>query len=218
MYKMAILSKIKSHSDVIDYFKELPFYNKPIEKPVKRLKNIDPLVELPFYEQLSVIKTDQAFKGYAMSYKVEIIEKKDPIVQLEASKLNIKNLFSDLLNETKGFKYQITVEVLLKKYKHNGEIEFRLVYFNSVTKTVTNHRFQLESSFQETLYMIDNWINEGSGLIIEFIESQYINISNYRPLSGSSYMNLKKFMLNILILQKNIQKELKKLTKKLLKN
>ena len=106
---MAILSKIKSHSDVIDYFKELPFYNKPIEKPVKRLKNIDPLAE-----QLSVIKTDQAFKGYAMSYKVEIIEKKDPIVQLEASKLSIKNLFSDLLNELKGFKYQITVEVLLK--------------------------------------------------------------------------------------------------------
>ena len=68
---MAILSKIKFHSDVINYFKELPFYNKPIEKPVKRLKNTDLLAE-----QLSVIKTDQAFKGYAMSYKVEIIEKK----------------------------------------------------------------------------------------------------------------------------------------------
>ena len=151
MYKMPILSKIKSHSDVINYFKELPFYNKPIERPVKRLKNIDPLVELPFYEQLSVIKTDQAFKGYAMSYKVEIIEKKDPIVQLKASKLSIKNLFSDLLNETKGFKYQITVNVLLKKYELNGEIEFRSVYFNSVTKTITNHRFHLESSFQEIL-------------------------------------------------------------------
>ena len=71
---MAILSKIKSYSDVIDYFKELPFYNKPIKKPkVKRLKNIDQLVELPFYEQLDVIKTDQAFNGYAMPYKVEII-------------------------------------------------------------------------------------------------------------------------------------------------
>ena len=125
-----------------------------------------------------------------MSYKVEIIEKKDPIVQLEASKSSIKDLFSDLLNETKGFKYQITVKVLLKKYKLDGEIEFRPVYFNSVTKTVTNHRFQLESSFQEILYMIDNWINEGSGWIIEFIESQYINISTYRPLSGSSYMDL----------------------------
>ena len=69
MYKLAILSKIKSHSDVINYFKERPFYNKPIERPIKRLKNIAPLVELPFYEQLSVIKIDQAFKGYAVSYK-----------------------------------------------------------------------------------------------------------------------------------------------------
>ena len=83
---MAILSKIKSHSDVINYFKELPFYNKPIERPIKRLKNIDPLVELPFYEQLSITKTDQTFKGYAMSYKVETIEKIDPVVQLEPSK------------------------------------------------------------------------------------------------------------------------------------
>ena len=72
------------------------------------------LAELPFHEQLSVIKTNQAFRGYAMSYKVEIIERKDPIVQLEASKSSIKDLFSDLLNETKGFKYQITVKVLLK--------------------------------------------------------------------------------------------------------
>ena len=120
---MATLSKSKFHSDVINYFKELPFYNKPIKKPVKCLENIDPLVELPFYEQLSVIKTDQAFKGYAMSYKVEIIEKKVPIVQLEASKVSIKNLFIDLLNKLKGFKYQITAEVLLKKYKHNGEID-----------------------------------------------------------------------------------------------
>ena len=167
------MSKIKSHSDVIDYFKELPFYNKPIKKPkVKRLKDIDQLIELPFYEQLDVIKTDQAFSGYAMSYKVQIVERKDPILQLEASKLSIKNLFSDLLNETKGFKYQITVKVLLKKYKLDGEIEFKPVYFNSVTKTVTNHRFKLERPFQEILYMIDNWINEGSGWIIEFIESQ----------------------------------------------
>ena len=147
MYKMAILSKVKPHSDAIDYFKELPFYNKPIKKPkVKRLKNIDRLVELPFYEQLSVIKTDQAFKEYAMSYKVEIIEKKDPDVQLEASKLSIKDLLNDLLNETKGFKYQIPVKFLLKKYKFNGEIEFAPVYFNSVT--VINHRFRLENSFQ----------------------------------------------------------------------
>ena len=88
---MAILSKIKPHSDAVYYFKKLPFYNKPIEKPKgKRLKNINRLIELPFYEQLSVIKTDQAFSGYAISYKIKIVEGKDPIVQLKASKLSIK--------------------------------------------------------------------------------------------------------------------------------
>ena len=99
-------------------------------------------------------------------------------------------MFSDLLNETKGFKYQITVKVLLKKYKLNGEIEFAPVYFNSVTKTVINHRFKLENSFQGNLYLIDVWIIEGSGWIVESMESQYINISTYRPLSGSSYLSL----------------------------
>ena len=40
-----------------------------------------------------------------MSYKVEIIERKDPIVQLEASKSSVKDLFNDLFNETKVSDY-----------------------------------------------------------------------------------------------------------------
>ena len=72
---------------------------------LKPLKNIDLLSELSSDEDLNVIKTNNLFRGYAMSYKVEIIEKKDPIKQLEASKSSIKDLLSDLLNEVKGFKY-----------------------------------------------------------------------------------------------------------------
>ena len=93
---------------------------------------------------------------------------------------------------------------MLKKYKHNGEIKFEPFYFNSVTKTVTNHRFKLENSFQEILSMIDVCINKWSGWIIESIESQYINITTYRPLSGRSYIDLpaelkspKKELINI---------------------
>ena len=110
---------------IVDYFKELPFYNVSIDKPkIKRLKNIDLLAELPFYNQLNIIRTDHAFSGYAMSYKVEIVEKKDLIVQLEASKSSIKDLFSNLLNETKGFKYQITVKVLLKNTSSMKRLNF----------------------------------------------------------------------------------------------
>ena len=56
---------------IVDYFKELPFHNVSIEKPkIKPLKNVDLLAELPFYDQLNIIKTEQVFSGYAMSYKV----------------------------------------------------------------------------------------------------------------------------------------------------
>ena len=61
------------------------------------------LSKLSFYEELTVIKTNHALRRYAMSYKVELVVKKDPIKQLEASKSSIKDLLNDLLNETKGF-------------------------------------------------------------------------------------------------------------------
>ena len=90
------------------------------------------------------------------------MKKRDPTEQLEASKSSNKDLFSNLLDETKGFKYKITLKVMLKKYKPNEEI----------------------------LYKIDSWISDGSGWIVELIKAQYINISTYRSLSRSSYVKL----------------------------
>ena len=40
------------------------------------------------------------------------------------------------------------------------------------------------------MYRTDNWINEESGWIVELIGSPYINVSTYRPLSGSSDIKL----------------------------
>ena len=78
------------------------------------------------------------------------------------------------------------------------------MYFNSSTKTIINCRYKLGQSFQETLYRIDAWINKGFGWITELIESQNINISTYRPLVGSFYIDLpielkhrKKGLINI---------------------
>ena len=62
---------------------------------------------------MDIIKTDHAFRGYVMHHKVELIERKDPINQLEASKSSIKDFFIYLLNETR--RYQITLKVALKK-------------------------------------------------------------------------------------------------------
>ena len=111
----------------------------------------------------------------------------------------------------KGFKYQITMTVLLYKYKMDGDTEYSPVYFNSATKTVINFEYCLDKSFQEILYRIDNWINRGSGWIIESIDGEYVNISAYSPLIGSTYIELpsglknsKKGLINIKIVIINV--------------
>ena len=96
-------------------------------------------------------------------------------MQLEASKSSIKDLFNDLLNEAKGFKYQITVKFLSKKYKPNEEIKFTPVYFSSSTKTIINNRFKLEHTFQEILCRTGAWINKGSvGLLNQLSHNKLI--------------------------------------------
>ena len=82
--------------------------------------------------------------GYARSYKIEIVDKRDVVIQLKASEISIKELFKDLLTELKGFKYQITLAVLLSKMKINSEMEYSLVYFNYLTNTVIHNKFKLD--------------------------------------------------------------------------
>ena len=97
----------------------LPFYNVLtdfMEQPkIKKLTNVELLNELPFYESLNVKEIVEAFKRYAKSFNIEIIDKKDPATQLYSSKSCIEDLFKVLLCEMKGFKYQITMHVTLKK-------------------------------------------------------------------------------------------------------
>ena len=179
------------HWDAKKLFQVLPFYNTFIERPeIKKLSNAELLKELPFYDQLSIVKSNSAFSGYARSYKVKIIDKRDLIIQLKASELSIKDLFKDLLVEIKGFNYQITLTILLNKIKTDGDTEYSPVYFNSTTKTVINNKFGLDQSFQEILCRIDNWINEGSGWVIKEIRNQYLNVSSYSPLIGNTYIEL----------------------------
>ena len=53
-----------------------------------------------------------------MSYKFELVPfEKDPVKLFKASKSSIKDFFYDLSNETKGFKYQITLKDIFKNTK-----------------------------------------------------------------------------------------------------
>ena len=68
-------------------------------------------------------------------------------------------------------------------------MEFAPVYFNSTTRTVINLEYDFDKSFQEILYRIDNWINEGSGWVIRSVDAEYVNIFIFSPISGSNRLN-----------------------------
>ena len=114
-------NEVWDEKEVKRLFQKLLLYNVLIEKPtIKHLEDIDLLHEFSFYDALSIVKRSQEFRRYERSYEIDIIDSKDPLSQLEASKSSIKNMFKDLLDEIKGFKYQITVKVLIRKHEENG--------------------------------------------------------------------------------------------------
>ena len=53
------------------------------------------LGELTFYKELSIVKTLKVFRRYARSHGIEIINSKDPSVQLTISKQSMEDLFKD---------------------------------------------------------------------------------------------------------------------------
>ena len=60
-----------------ELLKILPCYNTFVEVPkVKKLNNVELLKELPFYDELSIVKNKTTFSGYAQSYNFEIVDKK----------------------------------------------------------------------------------------------------------------------------------------------
>ena len=88
------------------------------------------------------------------------------------------------------------MKVLLRKRKENEAIEFAPIYFNSTTKTVINSKYMLDKSFQEILYRINNWVNEGSGWVIESTDAEYVNMFVFNPISGSTYIELPRRLKN----------------------
>ena len=70
---------------------------------------------------------------------------------------------------------------------------FKTAYFNSEAKTIINENEineSIQTSNEEILNGIAVWLSEGSGWTVESIDDQYINIVRYKPLKGSSYIEL----------------------------
>ena len=80
---------------------------------------------------------------------------------------------------------------MLKRW-NNATTRYDIVtrYLRSDLITVINQRFNLNSAYEELKHKLDIWAGEGSGWIVDRIEDIDIEISNYDPSAGSSYISL----------------------------
>ena len=132
-----------------------------------------------------------AHKYYAETYDVEVIDNKSLDDSLFLAKKSINDLFRDLLREKRGFKYNLYIVVTLKRWNNAiNRFDIETVKIKAKAITVINQRFNLNSAYEELKHRLDIWTGLGSGWIIDKIEDINIDIANYDPLAGSSYITL----------------------------
>ena len=119
--KNKILSELPFFSESLSNFqlsKELPFFPKRFKRP-KRLTKYQALKNiLPFYDSVSMSRIQHAFRNYAETYDVEVVDRISLSDSLFLAKSSIIDLFKVLLKEKRGFKYILSVRVILKRWNN----------------------------------------------------------------------------------------------------
>ena len=135
---------------------------------------------------------NKALKGYTKSFEIGIKNNKDPLKQLHNTRSAVKHHINTLLNELKGLKFVEALKVTFRKVS-NDEIIHKTAYFNSKPQTIINNQEiaeSLQSSKQQILNFVAQWISDGSGWTIQSVDNHYLNIVKYQPMQGSSYIQL----------------------------
>ena len=211
--------KKKPEIIVVDDTKPVPAQRRPIPAPRKSVKDMVKKYEeniilpppefrdnykpipaprtkkprRPIPTPRTIIKqTDNALKGFAKSYEINIRNNRDPLIQMQNTRKGAERQVTTLLNEMKGLKYVETLKVTFEKISADVIVE-KSAYFNSTSQTIINNteiNEALQMSKQNLLNQISRWISEGSGWTIKSVDSHYLNIAKYEPMKGSSYIQL----------------------------
>ena len=163
---------------------------KPIPKPRTKKPVPSPRTKI---DQVA-----KALKGYTKSFEIGIKNNKDPLEQLQNTRKAIEYHIVSILPSMKGLKFVETLKVTFKKLA-NDEIVYKTAYFNSKAQTIINNieiPEALQLSKQQILNMIAKWISEGSGWTIQSVDNHHLNIVQYQPMKGSSYIKLPQELRN----------------------
>ena len=89
-------------------------------------------------KNVKITKLSHAFKGYASSNNVTILNSFNPELQLKDAESTIKNKLMDLLSELKCFKFVTKLVLELKKIECDDETKYDTFFLNSKTGIIIN--------------------------------------------------------------------------------
>ena len=167
--------------------KQIPVYTAEV-------KQINP-IKLP---RTIIKETNKALKGFTSSYEISINNSTDPLLQLQNTRVAVGYHIKKSLSAMKGLKFIESLKITLWKPQDDGWI-YKTAYFNSKPQTIINDNSineALQLTKQQILNFIAIWISEGSGWTIESVNGHYLNIVQYQPMKGSSYIQLPQELRN----------------------
>lgn len=145
--------------------------------------------------------TGRGFKGVIERYKFvgKVLSEADdygknanlPMEYLASIKKDILELIKLKLENKKSLKFNIVINSEYHRISKD-EKKKMLPYFASKQVTVTNKFFDeaLDEQIEVLLSRCDAYEGMGSGWVIQRIVGSYINFAQYRPLKGSSWVDL----------------------------
>ena len=194
----SVKQMVNEYEDIIqppEQFRDARRPPKPTRKPppVPQVEEHITNVPVPKIKELN-----KALKGHAKSYEIELQDNLNPLNHFTKTRPQTESHLEDLLKTMKGFKFIETLEVTFEKDTIDSKTGkrvsiYKTAFFNGKAKTITKPNDiepELNMSRQEILNVIDKWVSEGSGWVIDRIDNHYINVTLYKPLNGSSYIEL----------------------------
>ena len=143
----------------------------------------------------NVTKRAHAFKGYASSYNIEILNSFNPELQLNDTESAIKSKLIELLTQLKGFKFVTTLVLVFKKIESEDKGKRDHFYLSSKAEIIINESDiddVLQSIYTKIIENTQKSLGIGSGWITDSAIDHTDSISKYNPLDGIIYIKLPK--------------------------
>ena len=87
---------------------------------------------------VKITKRAYAFKGYASTYNVVMLNSFNPKLQLKYTESAIKCKLIELLTQLKGFKFVATLFLVFKKIESEDKTKYNTFYSHSKAETRTS--------------------------------------------------------------------------------